>query len=519
LKSEKQEAHVWKRLTTGFVSDLGIEAEVGHGITHLYVSDNQITFTGASDLLRCRQLQVLDLGDIVTELSQVHPSGHELSPATITLPRPECLTPIIEQGGDNLTYLRIDHAIVTEMSSSIKKAKAFEIEDSSELVLPRNVAELEVSSIKPRELSGNPIHEAVGTIPIYAELEGSPVTAGPSRPMVASPRDDNAVPSATGQEDSPQPVPALDPVVDSSGGLFSPVSPLIPRSVSHGANAISSWHLTVPGMTSLPEVVASDDLEVDDRSEDRRHQSRLRSYSGVLGDHEARTRFRQSQDHHLLAATLGEICTLVLTNVPTKSSSPDTAARIINFIKDCAEEEHWATLKASVGYQLPPGPDRRSAELYYARTIFPFRKLVLEMAPELSRSSIAGNRRSLGRAGSVVSNMLSSTLDPDCETYLNAAKDDFSFFASEECGLPDTEGTAPVPLVALQEKMSIEPYPANHITDEGNSTPQEQIYDVLAEVSRFRRSKKADYEVASARGENHVDGHWSGVIEVVRPRA
>lgn len=504
LTSEQQEAYVRKRLTSGFVSDLGIEAGAGNGITHLYVSNNQITFTGASTLLRCERLQVLDIGS--------------LSSATTATPKPQHLTSIIEEGMKQLTYLRLNHAIITEKASS-KKAKSFEVEDTSDLALPSNIAELELSGIMPREISGNPIHEAAGAIPpIYAELEGSPVRARSSRPVIATSQNHTAIPSNMGQEGN-QLKSTLNPVLDSCGGLFSPVSLLAPMDVSHGVNAGPRRHLTVPGTTSLPEVVATEDLEVDTECAGRRQATRLRSYSGVQSDHKARTRFRQSQDHSLLAAAMGEIRALVLTDVPAKSSSRAAAENIISFIKDCAEEERWAALEAAVGYQLPPGPDRRSAELYYARTLFPFRKLVLEMAAEVSPSYVTGKGRSFGKAGGVVSNMLSSTLDPDCESYLNAAKDDFSFFASEECGQPDTEGTAPIPLVAFQEKMSIEPYSTNENAGEGNSIPNEQIYDVLAEVSQFRRLKKADHEAALAQGENHVDGYWSGVIEVVRPRA
>jgi hypothetical protein len=215
---------------------------------------------------------------------------------------------------------------------------------------------------------------------------------------------------------------------------------------------------------------------------------------------------------------LGHIRTLVLTDVPTKSTSPDTAQRIIDFIKGCAEEEKWAALQASVGYQMPPGPDRLSAERHYARSLFSLTKLVLEMAPEREFAGPSGGWSRIANH----TQMLSSTLDPDCETYLTAAKDDFSFFGSEECGQPDTEGLAPIPIAAFTEKLTIDPGKSQDgLSTNSNSmtAQQELLHDVLAEVSRFRKTKKGEHEAAIADGTaDHVDGYWSGIIEIVRPR-
>ena len=519
LASEKHDEHIRKRLTSGFVSNIGIEAESGQGITHLFAAGNAITSAGTSGLLRCKQLRVLDSGTIVTEKMQTHHPKYELPPELVSLPGAESLIPIIESEADNLTYLRINHAVVTR-TFSLKEAKTFEVEDTSSMAMPRGVTELESTAIPPRELHGEHVNEVTGSIPIYAELEGSPVEVqGPNVPMETT--DARTGHIASRPEDAPLPVSAISPALDSTGGLFSPVSPMSLTQPTHRPNGMNSDHLTVPGSSSLPEVAIQDGIEVDQQPEQHRHHQRKRTYSGVLNDHEARTHYRQSEEHNLLAATMKQIRTLVLTDVPTRSRTANVAGNIIKFIESCAEEERWAALKASVGYQLPPGPDRRSAERQYAQTIFPFRKLVLEMAAERpmkpqGSGSWAGRRNGESQSSST----LSSTLDPDCETYLNAAKDDFSFFGSEECGQPDADMAARIPIAAFREKMTIDfDTSIGHRSGKRkDSAVQEQSYDVLAEISRFRRTKKAEFEAAVAAGREHVEGHWTGVIEVIRPR-
>jgi hypothetical protein len=520
LDSDSQDDFIRARLTTGFASYLGIEGTVGYGVTHLYVSGNEITIGGASGLLRCRQLRVLDIGEITTETVQTPPPRYELPPSRLSLPGPEKLIPVIESYAGKLTYLRINHAVVTEFQS-FKDAKAFEMEDSSDMGLPENVAELDVIEQTVYELPNNPVHELEGNMPVYAELEGSPVQPSTAIDQARSPRiqinDVSADPKI-----ALDPVSALSPTLDCTGGLFSPVSPLSSfeqPQIKHKGPTTNA-HLLIPTEPStirVPEPGLEVNHRVNSESSSQPQQSHRRTYSGVLNEHEARLKYRQSQDHALLPGTLGQIRTLVLTDVPSRSRTPDTAQRLIDFIKGCAEEDRWAVLQASVGYQLPPGSDRRSAETQYARSLFPFRRLVLEMAPELQDMGPSGG----WLCPTNPSQMLSSTLDPDCETYLNAAKDDFSFFGSEECGQPDTEGLAPIPIAAFKEKMTIDP--SGHRNGNGMNgksiTVQQPVYDVLAEVSRFRKGKKAEHEAVIAAGiTDHVEGYWNGTIEVVRPR-
>jgi hypothetical protein len=247
---------------------------------------------------------------------------------------------------------------------------------------------------------------------------------------------------------------------------------------------------------------------------------------------------------------LPNLLTLVLTDLPAKAPSDDVAKHLIQFILDCSEESNWAKLQASVGYDLPPGRDRRDTEQRYARTLFALQRLVLEVAPERPDSPV--HNRSWRHSGGIgtIPNSKSSVEDPDCETFWTAARDDFSFFGDEECGQPDGLERR-VPLAALMEKMSVvadanEPsegiaqwqnggvWPEGSmeaslvrmsemgaVAGQGTGKAEEQMekFDVLAEVSKFRKEKRAR-EIAVTRGDADafVEGFWEGEIVVIRPK-
>jgi hypothetical protein len=116
---------------------------------------------------------------------------------------------------------------------------------------------------------------------------------------------------------------------------------------------------------------------------------------------------------------------------------------------------------------------------------------------------------------------LSSTEDPDSETFWEAAKHDFSFFADEECGLPNAELGPHLPLAAMDGLM---------VADEGvyapkikhSGSPVEPLVDVIAEIAKYRKERKAAYEDrVRKRGDMGaiVEGYWPGDVTVVRKSA
>jgi hypothetical protein len=181
---------------------------------------------------------------------------------------------------------------------------------------------------------------------------------------------------------------------------------------------------------------------------------------------------------HLHPNMLPNLQTLVLTNIPPTTISNSLPHRITQYISACALEWAKAQLNAKHTYMLPPGRRRAVAELEYAHSLFALKRITLEMAPDTK----AENRTR------------SATEDRDSELLWEAASGDFSFFS-------DSHGPLSAP---------------NRLG--ASSTKGGRMVDVVAEVSRFRKEKKAAYRNAMLAGatDAFVDGYWPGDVTVVR---
>ncbi|TID23010.1 leucine rich repeat domain protein [Venturia nashicola] len=479
--TERQDSYIRTNLTTGFVSYTGLEGAAGSGITHLYICGNTITVGGVADLLKTSRLNVLDVGSV---LSSMRPNTDLSNSRKEGLLGAQTLTPVVQASGQELSYLRINHAVATQEVPAGQIAA--EMEDSSTILFPSHAVELDSTEHSIHELpnSERQISELQGDI-AFAELEGSPVPVG------HQPTQKETVNST--QKIAPEPIPTLLSPVDATRGLSSPVSAKAPERHAPVETPTGASTLSVPVGRS-------------------RHK---RSYSGVVDEHAAKLRLRLTQSHSLHPSMLPNMQTLVLTDVPQKAHSPEIASRLIQFITDCAEEAHWAKRQASLDYALPPGRDRRSAERQHARSLFPLQRLVLEMAPDLPTvNSTTGWRR-----GTNPTVAFSSVQDPDCEAFWAAAQNDFSFFGGEECGQPDTDGIR-LPLIALTEKMTIAFDDLEHGNMQGPKALKAPLFEVLPEISKFRRAKKAQFQDAISRGlkDVFIDGFWDGEIIIIRPR-
>ncbi|QDS68832.1 hypothetical protein FKW77_006566 [Venturia effusa] len=479
--TERQDNYIRTNLTTGFVEYTGLESASGSGITHLYISGNLITVGCVADLLKTSKLNVLDVGNVDPVIKPIFapPNGRQEC-----LLGAELLTPVIQVHGQKLSYLRVNHAVATQ-DAPVGEIAA-EMEDPSTKLSSSHAVEPDSAENNIYELpnSERQISELQGDI-AYAELEGSPV-----------PVDNKSLHAVTIDSTSllaPESAPVRCSPLDATGSLFSPVSEVTSERHSLVDTPNTASSLAVPG---------------------ERMQHR-RTYSGVVDEHAAKLRHRLAQAHSIHPSMLPNMQTLVLTDVPQRTSTPDIAHHIIQFITDCAEEAHWAKRQASVGYALPPGRDRRSAEKQYARSLFPLRRLVLEMAPDLPAAKVTtGWRRGANPAVA-----FSSVQDPDCEAFWSAAQNDFSFFGGEECGQPDTDGLR-LPLIALTEKMTIAPDIFDSKNLQGPKALKAPLFEVLPEISKFRRAKKTQYENAISRGlrDPFIDGFWDGEIIIIRPR-
>jgi len=110
-----QDMFVKSKLTSGFLSHLGIEDAYQTGITHLYISGNNISVYAVANLLRIQRLHVLDVGTPIGARKAELP--RMASPSFIS-GGSEALVPLLEQNGRGLTYLRLNHSVVSRFTSS-----------------------------------------------------------------------------------------------------------------------------------------------------------------------------------------------------------------------------------------------------------------------------------------------------------------------------------------------------------------------------------------------------------------
>lgn len=483
------------KLVGEFAGSAFINDVYSDGITHLYISDNILTVEGISGLLHSKKLHVLDAGTVARGLTRKpRPpsllSFEEPDHEEFAMPGAEKLTPVIKNyASGKVTYLRIHHAVVTE-ETAIADLTVGRAEMPGDLGV--------YSPSNAQELDGfNQIYEASAESHIFHEMPSN--QAFP----VELPAQDHQVfelPGDFPESFPPKPTVVVDPpeTPETPGGNVAEEQ-LVPRTERFGLSEGED----------APELV--DTLKTLDSQESP--TSRRRSSSVVVDDRRARLEFRQSNENHLHPGMLPKIETLVLTDVPTEAESPEVARRLVQFIKDCAEETYIANLAARGAYALPPGRDRQLAEREYSRSQFALRRIVLEMAPLEDTRSPKKPTTTWRQYPSK-----SSTEDADSEAFWTAAERDFSFFGDEECGVPSLEPGRTLPLADMSEKV-VMPSIADPPPVLLQRTQPRGRFDVVAELSRFRKDRKAVYQAALGRGESEpeVEGYWEGEIKVVRP--
>ncbi|KAF2691866.1 hypothetical protein K458DRAFT_381711 [Lentithecium fluviatile CBS 122367] len=506
--TEDLDGHLRKKLTQGFVGSLAIEEARDVGLTHLYLSNNNITVEGVSGLLRSARLQVLDVGTLPVVARNLRRSGSENGEDEVLLPGVEKLTPVLADfASENLTYLRINYAIVTEDCpvDTVPSPRA-ELDGDLGIYTPVDAQELPAIEPPQPELdsSDTAVYELPGDLVQPTELPTEPSTPsdiGHSNKTGSNEAEEPAQTPAIkvtaelpeikrGPAYAPEPVnlpdsplAPLSPNLDSTGGL-SPISPCFNER---------------EGIFS----VSSEGEQINTRS---RHNS-----THYVEDRRARLDLRQSQENRLHPGMLPNIHTLVLTDVPARTYDPELVERLVQFIKDCAEEVGIAKLRAKHTYILPPGRSRQIAEREYARSLFALQRVVLEVAPP---HAVPKKITTSWRAYPTKS----STEDTDSEAFWEAATHDFSFFGDEECGLPTTEPGRGPPLAAMSGLMLAPKRPAPLPKPRQPQPAIQPVIDVVGEIGKFRRERKAAFTAALQVGEGDpfVDGYWPGDITVVR---
>lgn len=507
FKDESYDVRFVRRLTSGIISRLPYEDMPHSGITHLSIANNSLTVEGLAALVRSGKLRVLDAGSVD---QTVHGPSSEASPSLspfdarhIRLPGVEKLTPILSKHAQDMTSLRLHHAVITKDAPP---------KDEGSPVAPCELSagklQHELSGPAPSELDAA-VYELDATPPLYEleiqepqpryELPGDSTHFYVSPPIGDKPtlsKEESQPEARRGSIFAPE---ALDPE-----GSDEDVAPVL---TATGSGSVAQAVNGVNGPDKTMSVTSNDRFGTGKESakmritliEKQRRELRLS---------------RLDKPHGLIPGMLPKLRTLTLTNVPSFDSTGRVVDALIQFIKDCATEAELAHLQARLEVNPVRKPGERHSKHHHhtAREIFALRHIALEMAPTVSPIAPNPTPKPVNRGKS-------STEDADSEAFWTAAENDFTFFDNdEECGLPSIDTDTYVPNSALSEKIMT---PADGFqpdnlpklqTTERKDTP----VDVVQELAKYRKERKAAYENAVQRGLLHVDGYWPGEVKVVR---
>jgi hypothetical protein len=504
-QDEDFEGYLRNAFTESFVSRLAIEDVPEGGITHLYVAGNAITAEGASGLIRSSRLHVLDLGDVANELTQ-YPSvsGRGRSNGPHAMPGVEKLIPLLsKEASDALTFLRIDHAIVTKDAPDCHQDELVqgrvELGDT-ELPPLNSPVELDGTSTQPEAFELPTVHTPRHELPgdpmnfIVSPPINDPQHVGNEEEEPTSPRRGSAL--------APECVDTLPPYTEQMA-LLSPISALGESTMA------SDITLTMP---STPTAGSAQIEQLDGAAP----ALRPRSYSSVATERRARLSAHRFGRHNLHPAMLPHVSTLVLTDVPCISRTKEEADRLITFIKQCAEERSLAKTQADLDYALPPGRKGHATAIKHSvHKIFALKRLVLEMAPE-------PDSRKASKASPWQHTITKSmTEDKDSEVLWSAAETDFSFFGDdEESKFPSLEpGRFAHSFTSGEKEVSFSNGFQSPTRPAASKAPPEPSFDTVALLSAFRKERKiAHQRQSTARsGDAETEDYWDGVVQVIRP--
>ncbi|KAJ6196641.1 leucine rich repeat protein [Bipolaris maydis] len=471
FESENLVGSLRKKLTGGFVGTLPIEEARDVGISHLYLSANNITIEGISSLLRSGRLKVLDAGILPVTIRNPCPVDPGSGEDDMKLPSVAKLVPILSRfARHKLGYVRLNYQIVTE-DAPIERAKSPRAELCGGLGAHERpeAHELENTELSMPELDSEftTIQEIADSYPV--ELPGSFPSDGLSN---------HASSSTAASDHKVVAAPSPAPIITSQ-----PSPSRLPPTPTPDMQFLSAPVL---------ETICQENPLIQ------------------VEEMEARLSYRQSQEPRLHPGMLPNLHTLVLTSVPI-AAEKYVVDRVIQFIKDAADEASIARQRARNTYALPPGRRRTLAEEEYARSLFALRRIVLEMAsPQPIPKKISTSWRAYPTK--------STTEDADSEAFWEAASHDFSFFGDEECGQPSQQLVRQLPLEAMSglELATDHTHPAPE-SRKPEVSPR-RLFDVIGEIGKFRRERKTAYDELLATGEVNPDvkGYWPGDITVVR---
>ncbi|KAL8801912.1 MAG: hypothetical protein Q9182_004146 [Xanthomendoza sp. 2 TL-2023] len=506
FQDESFDMRYLQRLTRGLVSRMPSQDQANAGITHLYISGNRLTIQGLSSLVRSSRLHVLDVGTVETarifhrQPSSPSPITSSFGNLTQGLPGAEKLTLLLAKyASKNLTFLRIDHGIVIKRAI-IKEEK-----------LEPDVCELSSDAGLPDFAIGPPAYQLPDDQAERCELPRDSVHFVLSPATGMKPQDlkltesarikGNSVfaPEVVGNQD--EAVEEEEPVLTATG--LGPAD----QAINGIQSRINRMHDGLGPAAKMVAISPSSSPQL--------------SLSIITKQRQDLWTSQHSQLHGLLPGMLPYLRSITLTDVPCHDESGEVIHAFTRFIKYCASEAEIAKLQIDLEskYSIAPREQGSRPTRLKVDDIFALRSITLEMAaPNVSSLSPALFPSSSGNPQAVSNTFRtkSSTEDTDSEAFWAAQENDFSFFDDEEeCGLQSTEPNSRIPLATLSQKMTIpsDDSKSPTIQHPNSASPGK---DVVQELIKFRKERKAAYENALKRGERAAEGYWPGEVKIIR---
>ena len=512
FQDETYDDRLVRRLTSHVVSRLPFEDLPQSGITHLRISDNDLTAGGLAALINSRQLIVLDAGyvtfDGVFERGRSTSLPYQENPDRCRhrLAGVQKLIPILELNAQRITWLRIDHTLMTEKvppSEDIPLQAICEIgtnDATSELEAPVPfVSELDNTQPPLYELDSR---EIVPKYEVGDHVDGLAIQhTGEIREALES--DDSLI--RRGSVFAPEAVAGPSEIEDDDQLVLNTAGLALLAQKINGINAMKNADMNL-GTRNLA-MVANGDIRMSIRLiEVQRRELRARHANSLRG---------------LTPGMLPNLRVLVLTEVPCYEKTRNTVDALIHFIEDCAVEAKLAELQVRLQTNsvAKSGHVRTIQGHRTPRAIFALQRIVLEMAPAEPLSTNSQSSQPMVSPADLAHRTKSSTEDADSEAFWAASQNDFSFFDDdEECGLPAAETCATVPYSVQPEKMVL----LNEVSQNVRlstlppNNHKTVTVDLVQELAKFRSERKMAFKNASERGITHVDGHWPGEIKIIR---
>ncbi|KAL8973956.1 MAG: hypothetical protein Q9197_001805 [Variospora fuerteventurae] len=485
FRDESFDRRYFRRLTYSPVSRLPSEDQPHAGITHLYIADNLLTVDGISSLVKSTRLHVLDVGAMKPAKPTHRPSSASSSSTSsyqdgkLDLPGVEKLSRFLAKyASQNLTSLRLEHGVVTQSSSF------------SEDERNRGTYELESDATHHKLDVAAPAYELLDNQDDQLRLPGDYVHLNGSHNV------------GTTMEQKPSP-------------------PLQARHYNVGvAEAV------VGDRTQVTQGISSSQHTRGRNPELAREQvATPPRKSSQLGQSTISKQFadvRSSQDsrpHALLPGMLPRLRSLTLTDVPCYDQSGRVVNALVQFIRYCASEVARANLQLKLRSQ-----DLGSTRTLYngrlsarqaVHEIFALRTITLEMSSPEAFGPTQPQSGSCRTSRTTTARTKSSIEDADSEAFWAAQENDFSFFDED----PKCESDSRLPMSTSAKKSELPP--AAGSSSSALPTPQQPFTadpdrDVVQELVKFRKERKAAYETALKQGHEAVEGYWPGEVKVVR---